>query len=228
MYTISEAIYYRYNNDAFKRIIYTESHDEVANGKARLPYEIWPDKAESWFSKKRSTLGAALVFTAPGIPMIFQGQEILEDEWFRDTDPIDWSKAEKYKGILNIYQDLIKLRRNWYNNTRGLRGQHVNVYHINNKDKVISFHRWEQGGAGDDVIVLLNMSNRAYSSYNIGFPQGGIWKVRLNSDWKGYSSDFNNHPSYDTTANFGKKDGMSFNGNIGIGAYSFIILSQEI
>ncbi len=45
--------------------------DEVANGKARVPEEIWHGNAASWYSKKRSTLGAALVFTAPGIPMIF-------------------------------------------------------------------------------------------------------------------------------------------------------------
>ena len=32
-------------------------------------------QADSWHSKKRSTLGAVLVFTSPGIPMLFQGQE---------------------------------------------------------------------------------------------------------------------------------------------------------
>ncbi len=34
-----------------------------------------PGKADSWYAKKRSTLGAALVLTAPGIPMLFMGQE---------------------------------------------------------------------------------------------------------------------------------------------------------
>jgi len=56
----------------------------VTNGKAQVPYEIWAENPGSYFSKKRSTLGAALVFTAPGIPMIFQGQEFWEDEWFHD------------------------------------------------------------------------------------------------------------------------------------------------
>lgn len=58
--------------------------------------------------------------------MIFQGQELLEDEWFRDVDPIDWTQKEKYAGIFNLYPDLIRLRRNWHDNTRGLHGQHVN------------------------------------------------------------------------------------------------------
>ena len=37
---------------------------------------------EAGFRGSGSTLGAALVFTAPGIPMIFQGQEFLEDGYF--------------------------------------------------------------------------------------------------------------------------------------------------
>jgi 1,4-alpha-glucan branching enzyme len=65
---VRDALYHRYNGDAVRRVIYTESHDEVANGRSRVPEEIWPGNAGSWFSRKRSTLGAALVFTAPGIP----------------------------------------------------------------------------------------------------------------------------------------------------------------
>lgn len=226
MYAVRDAIYHRYNGDAFQRIIYTESHDEVANGKARVAEEIWPEQPGSWFSRKRSTMGAALVFTSPGIPMIFQGQEILEDEWFHDQDPMDWTKLDTYRGIHDLYRDLIRLRRNWYDNTRGLRGQHVNVHHVNNNDKVIAFHRWEIGGPGDDVIVVVNMGDRSYESYNIGFPHEGSWQVRFNSDWNGYSPDFGNHPGDDTTATWGASDGMPFNGNVGIGPYSVIILSQ--
>src|ERR1022692_10360 len=112
--------------------------------------EIWPGKANSYFSKKRSTLGAVLVYTSPGIPMIFQGQEFLQYGWFDDSKELDWSLTTSQSGIVNLYRDLIHLRRNWFNNTRGLVGNNVNVYHINNLDKVIGFHRWDQGGVGDD------------------------------------------------------------------------------
>ena len=73
--------------DAFKRVIYTESHDEDANGGSRVPEEVWPGYADSWASKKRATLGSALVLTAPGIPMLFQGQELIEGSWFSDEEP---------------------------------------------------------------------------------------------------------------------------------------------
>jgi len=97
--------------------------------------------------------------------MIFQGQEFLEDKFFQDSVPLDWTKLTTYAGINALYRDLIRLRRNWFNQTRGLRGQHVNVHHVNNADKMIAFHRWENGGPGDDVVIVANFGNRSYDSY---------------------------------------------------------------
>jgi 1,4-alpha-glucan branching enzyme len=209
-------------------VIYTESHDADSNGQARVPEMIWPNNAGSWYSQKRSTLGAALVFTSPGIPMIFMGQEFLENGWFHDNPlELDWSKTTTYAGIVQLYRDLIHLRRNWFNNTRGLKGQNTNVFHVNNGAKVLGFHRWDQGGAGDDVIVVLNFANQGYSSYTIGLPRGGLWRVRFNSDWNGYSSDFGNWSSYDTDAGGGPLDDMPFSGNVGLGPYTAIILSRD-
>ncbi len=227
MHALARAIRHRLHPDACRRVIYTESHDEVANGKTRVPAEIWPGNAGSWASQKRSTLGAALVFTSPGIPMLFQGQEFLEDEFFHDDKLLDWSKAGRYAGILNLYRDLIRLRRNWYDHTRGLRGQEVNVFHVNDQDKVLAFHRWEHGGPRDDVVVVINAANRAYDAYTIGFPRRGDWKVRLNSDWNGYSPDFGNHPSSHLMADGPAQDNLPCSGGVGFGPYTAVILSQD-
>jgi 1,4-alpha-glucan branching enzyme len=228
MAAVAGVIAQMYNGSAFERVVYTESHDADSNGQARVPEMIWPGNAASWYSKKRSTLGAAAVLTAPGIPMLFMGQEFLEDGWFHnDPQELDWSKETTNAGIVQLYRDLIHLRRNWFNNTRGLRGASTHVFHVNNADKVVAFHRWDQGGAGDDVIVVLNFANRSYGSYSLGFPRGGRWRVRFNSDWTGYSPDFGNWFSYDTDANGGPVDGMPFSGNIGLGPYTAIVLSQD-
>ncbi len=48
---VRNAIAHRYNDDPLQRVIYTESHDEVANGQSRVPEEIWPGNAASWYSK---------------------------------------------------------------------------------------------------------------------------------------------------------------------------------
>ena len=226
IWALRDAIIGGYDGDAFKRVVYTESHDEVANGRARLPQDIAPQDPGGWFARKRSTLGAVLVFTTPGIPMLFQGQEFLEDEWFRDVDPLDWSKKERFAGIFRLYQDLARMRRDRAG-FAGLQGHHVNVFHCNDADKVIAFHRWDRGGAGDDVIVVLNLASRAYENYTIGFPRPGEWRVRFNSDWSGYSPDFASHPGHHTVAGTGGYDGLDFRGDIGIGPYTALILTQN-
>ncbi|EYF05207.1 alpha-amylase family glycosyl hydrolase [Chondromyces apiculatus] len=226
MNAVKNAITHGFNGSAFQRVIYTESHDECANGKTRVPEAIWAGNAGGWHAKKRSTLGAALVMTSPGIPMIFQGQELLEDGWWADTDPVDWNKAGYFPGIVTMYRDLIRLRRNWFNNTRGLAGNNVNVHHVNNSGKVLAFHRWKNGGGGDDVVVLANFSGTTYTNYNVGMPRSGMWRVRFNSDWNGYSPDFANTTTVDTNANGSGRDGMGQSANITIGAYSVVILSQ--
>ena len=96
MASVRDALSNRFDGDAFKRVVYTESHDEVANGRARVTSEVNPSDPEGWHARKRSTLGAGLVLTAPGIPMLFQGQTMLEDGWFRDTDPVDWDNAKRF------------------------------------------------------------------------------------------------------------------------------------
>ena len=92
--------------------------------------------------------------------MIFEGQELLEDRWFQDKVPIDWSRAEDEHGILGMYRDLIALRRNLSGVTRGLCGQNIHIYHFDDGAKLIAFHRWDKQGPTDSVIVVVNMRIR--------------------------------------------------------------------
>ena len=224
---IKNAISFSYDNDAFKRLIYSESHDEVANGKARVPQEIDPGNPKSWFAQKRSTLAAGLVFTAPGIPMIFQGQEFLQGDWFRDNVPLDWALNDDFHGITRLYRDLIRRRRNWNDQTRGLRGQFLNVFHLNQENKMLAFQRWDQHGKGDDVVVIVNFANEFKQDYEIGFPAKGTWKLRFNSDASIYSDAFANTNSSDVQEQPGETDGLSHRGSVNIGPYSVLIYSQD-
>ena len=224
---VGDAVSHAYTGGWLRRVIYTESHDEVANGHARLPQEVTPGDPGSWYARKRSTLGAALVFTSPGIPMIFQGQELLEDEWFRDTDPIDWTKADTYSGILSLYRDLIALRRDRLQTTRGLRGASINVHHVNESGKVLAFHRWDAGGPRDDVVIIANLAVRSYHDYRVGFPRPGTWRLRCNTDWQGYSPDFGAQASFDTVTDDRLRDGMAWSASTGLPPYTALIYSQD-
>ncbi|MBN1136149.1 MAG: alpha amylase C-terminal domain-containing protein [Anaerolineae bacterium] len=223
---IRDALSYRYNDDAFARVIYSESHDEVANGKARVPQEVNPKDPKGWHARKRSTLAAAMVLTAPGIPMLFQGQEFLEGDWFRDDCPLDWDQRDEFHGIVRLYRDLIRLRLNRDGLTRGLCGQFLQVYHLHDERKVLAYHRWEKGGPADDVVVVANFFHEPQDGYVIGFPAAGAWKLRFNSDWQGYSDDFQGHPSGDLVAEPGEQDSLPFYAALSIGPYSVLIFSQ--
>lgn len=224
---VTKAIEYRYDLDVFRRVIFTESHDEVANGRSRIPEEIWPGKVDSWFAKKRSTLGGALVMTSPGIPMIFEGQELLEDRWFYDKNPIDWFRVNDEHGILTMYKDLIALRRNLTKVSRGLCGQNTHIYHFDDAAKIIAFHRWDKLGPKDSVIVVVNLTNQNYDNYVIGFPRAGLWKTRFNSDSYNYDLKFANHPTPDVQAVGEKVDGLQYSSKISIGPYTVVIFSQD-
>ncbi len=213
--------------DAFKRVIYTESHDENANGGSRVPEEVWPGYAHSWASKKRATLGSALVMTAPGIPMLFQGQELVEGSWFSDEEGVDWGLRHRHAGLLQLHRDLISLRRNVVDVSRGLRGPNIVVHHVNEPGRVLAYHRWLEGGPRDDVIVLVNLSATPHPDYRVGVPRGGRWRVRFNSDWDGYDPEFETVESVDADATPEVRDGLSRSLRVGLGPYSVVILSQD-
>jgi 1,4-alpha-glucan branching enzyme len=227
---VADALRHTYGGDAFARVVYTESHDEVANGKARVPEEIAPGEPTGFFAKKRSTLGAALVFSVPGVPMIFQGQELLTGGWFDDHLPVDWARHERHRGIVRLYRDLIHLRRNLGGCSRGLLGPHIHIHHLNQEARLLAFHRWEQGGPGDDVLVVANFANQGHRAYTLGFPRPGLWRVRLNSDDPRFDPSFGDYICPDVVAagvaGGPAVDGMPCFGNIVIGPYSVLILSQ--
>ena len=190
MQALVDAILFKYNNDVFQRVIYTESHDEVANGKARVPEEIEPGNADSFFGKKRAILGLIITLTSPGIPMLFQGQEFIEDEYFKDSEALDWSQQEKHSGITKMISDLIKIRTEYKNESDGLKGQFTKIIHFDNNNKVLAYARSTSDDFANSTIVLLNLSNHSFENFEFGLPYANEYHLVFNSDWKGYDEDF--------------------------------------
>ncbi len=217
---ILEELSRSFNGDAFQRVVYSDSHDSAANGAARLGEEISPGHSDDIYARQRSLLAAAIIFTAPGIPMLLMGQEFMQGGSFSDWQGLDWSKAKRHEGIVTAYQHLIALRRNSYGNSAGLQGQSVNTLHVNHQDKVLAYHRWSWGGPGDDVVTIINSSNRQFDDYQLSLPKDGIWKVRFNSTWKGYSPDFDDV----TIPEVEVKNGTA---QVTLPPYAALILSQD-
>lgn len=214
--------------DAWKRVVYLESHDEVANGRSRTIEEIDSANPFSLRARKLQTLGAGIVLTMPGIPMLFQGQEFLEDDYFQDTDPLDWTKATTYSRIRTMYKDMIALRRNRLGTTAGLTGPNVNVFHTNNSAgaKLVAFHRWNNGGPGDDVVVVANFTNTAFASYEIGLPTAGTWYTHFNGNSTKYSLDFTGAGGGTFTTTPNPLHGLNHRAAVSVGPWSMLVISQ--
>lgn len=181
---------------SFNHVLFTEAHDYIGtlNGRTRLPSEIDSANPTNIWARKRALLGGAIVMTAPGIPMIFQGQEMHETQAFHDNTPLRWTLTNTYAGIVRAYRDLIHLRRNIYGGMNGLKGTGVRVNKTDEQNKVTTFIRWNAGGQVDDVFGVINFSATLWTSSNyiVTFPSTGTWHRHFNSDSTNYANDFGN------------------------------------
>ena len=213
---------------AFARVIYSEDHDQVGHPprEIRLPALIDPQDPQSAKARQLSNLAAAIILTSPGVPMLFQGQEMLDPRTFTFgvNVPMDWSRAQSQAGTVKLYQDLIALRRNVAGKTAGLQGDQTSVYHTEASARTLAYRRWDKNG--DDVIVVINLSATPIADMALGFPRGGRWSARFNSASPAYGVQTGGANIGEVEAAPMAADELQFSGRVSISAQSVLILSQ--
>lgn len=187
MSAIAAALYPPGFDHGWRAVTCVENHDLVLVGRQpRLPALADPSDHRSWYARSRSRVATTILLTAPGIPQLFMGQEFLEDKpW--NVDPggpnvlswagLDTPQDSTLRDHLRFTRDLIRLRRD----LPALRSDNVHLFYHSDQDRVIAYHRWREG-FGDDVIVVASFAEATWTSYEIGFPDRGVWKERFNSD----------------------------------------------
>jgi 1,4-alpha-glucan branching enzyme len=78
---------------------------------------------------------------------------------------------------LRFTRELIALRRR----EPGLRGDGLNVFHVHNDNRVLTFHRWVEG-SGHDAVIVVSLNESTLWGYGLGFPGAGGWREAFNSD----------------------------------------------
>ena len=165
-----------------------ENHDIVLRDRemriARLGH---PGDPRSWFGRSRARVATGISLTAPGIPMLFMGQEFLEDKQWSDNLEAHAALLLHWAGVdagdkqmldhIRFTRELIALR--W--RQPALRGQGFRVVHVDNANRVLAFQRWVEG-EGRDVLVVAHLSTFNRFGYRVGFPAGGEWAEAFNSD----------------------------------------------
>jgi glycosidase len=122
-----------------RRLRFIENHDlersmRLFSGPAYKPY-------------------AALIFTVPGIPLIYNGQEVGEavrPDLF-EKEPINWSKADLK--VLDFYKSLIHLRQNYDQLSEG---KMIKI-NTDSPNEAAAFARIKNDKVG---IVVLNFSKK--------------------------------------------------------------------
>jgi 1,4-alpha-glucan branching enzyme len=160
---------------AFNVVNYLDNHDSE-----RVMWQL--STVAKRFDKpafRRNRLGAALLLTSPGIPMIYMGQEFGESapkttDWQR----IDWSLLQNQNNadLMHYYAGLIYLRKT----NRALQG---NTFEAISKDKercIFAFKRWDDGGGV--VVVVANLKDSFAGDVQVGnWPGDGKWHEFINN-----------------------------------------------
>lgn len=163
-----------------------EDHDIVRRDRGpRIARLADPSNPRSWYGRSRCRTATGIVLTAPGIPMLFMGQEFLEDKQWND-DPgsgnqLWWtgldSGDKQMADFLRFTRELIAVRRK----QPALRGEGCRIIHSSNADRVLVFQRWVEG-SGRDVVVIVSLNENTWFGYQVGFPSSGRWLEVFNSD----------------------------------------------
>ena len=211
-----------------------ENHDIVyRDRKPRIAKLADPSDSRSWYGRSRSRVATGIALTAPGIPMLFMGQEFLEDKpWADDFENHEnlllyWEGVERDRHMidhLRFTRELLGLRRR----CPGLRGNGFRVVHAHDGNRVLVYHRWVEG-EGHDAIVAVHLGIRNRFDYRVGFPLGGSWREAFNSDV------YENWVNPDAVGNGGQVfadsqplHGFSYSASLTLPANAILVFTREL
>mgnify|MGYP005853490407 CR=1 FL=1 len=123
---------------------------------------------------KRAKLGAALLMTAVGIPMVWMGEEFGEYK-SKTIEPakIDWSllKNDENRSLFEYYKSLIYLRKT----NHALHTANIDFFHEDEEGQVLAYCRWNEEGSR--IVVIANFSDHFRAGYKVpNFPKNGTWR----------------------------------------------------
>jgi 1,4-alpha-glucan branching enzyme len=185
-----------------------ENHDLVLDSdggghrQPRIARLCGGDNSRSWYARSRARVATGLLLTGPGTPMLFMGQEFLEDKLWSDDvqrsdraiwwDGLDGADREMVD-FHRFTRELIWLRRRY----PALRADGLYVYPLAQDGRVIAVQRWIPD-VGRDVVVIASFAESSFTGdYELGFPRPGQWREVFNSDY------FDNFPNPAVQGNAG-------------------------
>ncbi|MGG6242458.1 alpha-amylase family glycosyl hydrolase [Nodosilinea sp. AN01ver1] len=158
---------------AVNAITYLSNHDHDHLMVQLGNREIFDDEAF-----KRAKLGATLVITSMGVPLIWMGEEFgAYKPKSLDPNKIDWTLLEndRNRDLFEHYKGLINLRKE----NHALRTENVEFFFEDPDSKVLAYVRWNDEGS--TIAVVVNFSGNYLADYSVpNFPRSGTWHEWVN------------------------------------------------
>eukprot|EP00445_Apocalathium_hangoei_P028769 CAMPEP_0203934956 /NCGR_PEP_ID=MMETSP0359-20131031/72795_1 /ASSEMBLY_ACC=CAM_ASM_000338 /TAXON_ID=268821 /ORGANISM="Scrippsiella Hangoei, Strain SHTV-5" /LENGTH=767 /DNA_ID=CAMNT_0050864729 /DNA_START=241 /DNA_END=2544 /DNA_ORIENTATION=- len=159
-----------------------------------MPYPSAAAVEGNPFAARRAAIGLVMMMTAPGVPMLLQGQEVYECgafKWPRGP-ALDWQRVAATSGNAALWQtltrNLIKLRLTSASPSLSpLVGDGVHVCHAHGG--VLAYLRWAevadsrtpQQDGPELALVVLNFTNSSFPMYELGVPPSSQWRLALST-----------------------------------------------
>ena len=223
-------IAHRYNGDAFQRVVYTGVHDEVANGKRARPARDRPGRSRrDCAAQKRSTLGGGAGVHRPRHPDAVPGPGVPAGRAGSATPcRSTGTRARRFRGIVRLYRDLIRLRLNRGGFTRGLTGRARRGPPHRRGSR-----RWSPSTAGTRRSGRRRRRRRQLPATSRARPTASAFRGPATGGCgsiptgRATAEDFTGQPSGDAEAIKQECDGHPWSAEIAVGTYSVLIFSQD-
>lgn len=154
--------------DAAKVVNYLSNHDHERLMSKLADHNVFDGEAF-----RRAKLGASLLMTSIGIPMIWMGEEFGEfKQKTVEKNKIDWQLLgnEQNHQLFDYYKSMIALRKEH----PALQTENISFIYESVEHGVLAFARWTD--AGDRVIVVINLSGKPLKDYTVTIEESGIWR----------------------------------------------------
>ena len=158
------------------------SHDEVVHGKKALVSKFPGD----WYAQRAGYRAfLAMMWTTPGKKLLFMGQEFAQGGEWNENVGLPWHMLDipEHRGVLNLVRDLNRLYRerpDWHVGDTREDGM-LWISADDTESSVYSYVRRDSLSNGW-CLVVSNMTPVYRENYTIGVPQGGEYRVILNTD----------------------------------------------
>jgi cyclomaltodextrinase len=118
-------------------------------------------RAIARFGERGALAASALMFTLDGVPMLYNGMEVGDTTEsgapaLFERLPVFWEIRERHQEFSAFYQMIIPLRRG----SSALRQGETEWLTNTDPDRIVTYKR---RGSGEEFIIAINFSNRAFS-----------------------------------------------------------------